>query len=109
MQRHCVGLFCALKQGMSAPCYNDHMDAAKIEIYTQGGECSVAEAASILGISRWSVRDRIMTGELIGWRPTPSSRNYKLWRRQVMDMAADQRARAIRRANILSTQMVLDI
>lgn len=94
---------------MSGVCYNASMDAAKIKQYTQDGECSVAEAASILGISRWGVRDRIMTGELIGWRPTPSSRNYKLWRRQVMDMAANQRACAIRRANILSTQMVLDI
>lgn len=85
------------------------MDAAKIALYTRDGYISTTKAAAILGISRWSVRNRIISGDLIGWRPTADSRNYRLWRRQVMEVAARQQAKAIRRAAILSAQMVLDI
>lgn len=85
------------------------MDAAKIALYTRDGYISTTKAAAILGISRWSVRNRIISGDLIGWRPTADSRNYRLWRRQVMEVAARQQAKAIRRAAILSSQMVLDI
>ena len=66
-------------------------------------------SAEILGESRWTVRNRIIRGELIGWRPTAASRNYRLWRRQVMEIAARQQAKAIRRAHIMTSQMVLDI
>lgn len=109
MQHHCVGLFCALKAKMSAPCYNEFMDVSKIMEYTQGGYVSTTKAAAILGESRWTVRNRIIRGELIGWRPTAASRNYRLWRRQVMEVAARQQAKAIRRARIMTSQMVLDI
>lgn len=85
------------------------MDAAKIALYTRDGYISTAQAAKILGISRWSVRNRIISGALIGWRPTTESRNYRLWRRQVMEVAAWQQAKAIKRASILTSQMVLDI
>lgn len=85
------------------------MDAAKIALYTRDGYVSTNEAAAILGISRWSVRNRIISGDLIGWRPTANSRNYRLWRRQVMEVAARQQAKAIRRAAIMTAQMVLDI
>ncbi|PNC35797.1 hypothetical protein CXU12_00590 [Akkermansia muciniphila] len=85
------------------------MDAAKIALYTRDGYIGTAEAAKILGSNRWSVRNRIISGELIGWRPTATSRNYRLWRRQVMEVAARQQAAAIRRARILTSQMVLDI
>lgn len=94
---------------MSGVCYNVYMDAAKIALYTRDGYVGTTEAAAILGISRWSVRNRIISGDLIGWRPTVDSRNYRLWRRQVMEVAARQQAKAIRRAAILSAQMVLDI
>lgn len=93
---------------MSGVCYNGIMDAAKIALYTRDGYIGTTKAAAILGISRWSVRNRIISGDLIGWRPTATSRNYRLWRRQVMEEAARQQARAIRRAHIMTSQMVFD-
>ena len=104
-----MGLFCALKVEMSGVCYNVFMDAAQIALYTRDGYISTTKAAAILGESRWTVRNRIIRGELIGWRPTAASRNYRLWRRQVMEVAARQQAKAIRRARIMTSQMVLDI
>lgn len=109
MQRRCMGLFRAPENKISAPCYNGSMDAAKIALYTQDGYIGTSKAAAILGISRWSVRNRIISGDLIGWRPTADSRNYKLWRRQVMEVAARQQSQAIKRATILTSQMVLNI
>lgn len=109
MQRHCMGLFRALENKISGVCYNDPMDAAQITLYTRDGYIGTTRAAAILGISRWSVRNRIISGDLIGWRPTSASRNYRLWRRQVMEEAARQQANAIRRAHIMTSQMVLDI
>lgn len=89
-----------------ALCYNELMDASKIALYTRDGYLSTTKAAAILGISRWSVRNRIIKGELIGWRPTERSRNYRLWRRQVMEVAARQQVKAIKRARAICRRCV---
>lgn len=69
--------------------------------WASGPECSVAEAARILRVSRESVRRMIMQGKLYAWPAVPGGVKKLLWEGQVRDMAADARAEAIRRGKMM--------
>lgn len=84
------------------------MDAAKIELYTHGGTCSITQAADLLGVSRWCVHAMVHRGELVAWTPTPRCRKLRLYKRQVMEIASEQQARALKRASLLQAEFALD-
>lgn len=69
--------------------------------WAAGPECSVAEAARILGVSRESVRRMIMKGQLYAWSAIPGGAKKLLWEGQVRDMAAASRAEAIQRGKMM--------
>ena len=66
--------------------------------WANGPECSVAEAARILKVSRETVRRMILRGDLYAWPAVPGG-----VKKQVRDMAAAARAEAIQRGKMMQS------
>lgn len=67
--------------------------------YAAGRSCTVAQAAQLLGLSRWTVWAMIQDGRLYGWRHR-GGKKYLLWEMQVREMAAQAQAEAVRHARL---------
>ena len=63
--------------------------------WIRGGTISVADAARMLGCSTDTVRRMIVCHLLVAWRPNPKGRKYRLYKRQVAEMASRIQEEAI--------------
>ena len=82
--------------------YYGQMDE-NLRRWANGPECSVAEAARILKVSRETVRRMILRGDLYAGPAVPGGVKKLLWEGQVRDMAAAARAEAIQRGKMMQS------